>query len=254
MTPFAVRFSMASPVILQSPFVTLDGILAATSFRAVHTLEEFSERIRLAHALPLLKTNDTYHASQAILEYPFTVSEESLTKSYDYEMARNNRMAQFTDLIQFGRKSIIPVIKTEYSLVMNTYPLYDAKYVWFFGCGDVERVAYLLKFVNHIGKKSRTGSYGKVNSWTIYEMTEDCSIYSPEDTPWLMRRVGTDFPGLEACDTASYSTLRTTVTLPYTPEYGGVPVYAKVPLHRNMLGYEITDIFNIGEIIAEYTP
>lgn len=160
---FAVRIELASSIITGQR-LTLDGLLASLIFERTRSLE-------LAHnAIPLMKINEVWAGSAALVETPAPIRSVAIIQSLRAQLDVAPSMI-------VPEKRGYPRIETargDYRNKMSSYAAYDAGAIWFSGCGDVDEVRNLIEGIHGVGTKRNIG-HGKVKSVHIRRTESDRS-------------------------------------------------------------------------------
>ncbi len=158
MQPFYMSIGLSSPIIMRG-HLTLDGLLGGAVF------EQRGDEMDIVKALddlPLKKTcvdgsdRPLYHASALRMRWGSPMRDVSQVKSlnpnrlYDEDFAR----------LRQGRR--LPKINDKFPNKIASYIAIGAPAVWFFGVGDIGRIATIMRRVRFIGTR-RHGGFGEIS-------------------------------------------------------------------------------------------
>lgn len=158
---FAIRIELSSSVI-PGQRLTLDAVLASLIFTRTRSAE-------MAHAtIPLKKVRDVWAGSAALIETPAPVRPVAVIQSLRAQLDIS------PDTIHPEKRGYprIETARGNYRNQMSCYTAYDAKAIWFSGCGNVDEVRGLLEDLDGIGTKRSIG-YGKVSHVSVQQTDVD---------------------------------------------------------------------------------
>ena len=148
--PFRITFELAEPVLVNRS-VSFDGLLAHETCRRTGDVET-------AHlSLPLAETDGVYQASELLFLGPV------VRRQVWYVM--NPRWERFDYGGLAGRrgKTLEKVVARERRKpTRDRYEAVSARRVFVVGLGDVKRIEALVDDLDAIGKKSRSGRFGRL--------------------------------------------------------------------------------------------
>jgi len=153
-----VTAALASPIIIGGGYLTLDALLASILFEELQDVDA-------AHAaIPIVKSDEVFHASAAILEPIHTenisfVANLRADHALDADLLLKNRHGRIHR--KLGRKR-----RQDYGAVMNRYKALTVDEVTWFAEGDGPQIDKLLKGTGFIGKRRGSG-FGEVTEWKI---------------------------------------------------------------------------------------
>lgn len=158
MDKIKVTMTLASPLVTNGGYMTLDALLAALIFERSGDLEE-------AHStIPLANTQGLWHGSAAIVEKTDSARiafVASLRPMHDLklELLAKNPVGNAHTAIGLTRRR-------DFGAVMNSYQLVTAPAITWYAEGNADAVQNLLQGVAFIGKRRASG-FGQVTSLQI---------------------------------------------------------------------------------------
>ncbi|MCL2643430.1 MAG: hypothetical protein FWD52_07995 [Candidatus Bathyarchaeota archaeon] len=173
--PFKLTCKIRPPVVLAHPWVCLDGILTHVMSRRNRGEAFYTQNPHIANrekhyyngmCMPLKQFFDVYHSSIAFFNIPYDTL--SYTKFYKrfYE--------QDSHLVGTSQKSI-QIGRGPFCAQQIEIPSLPATECYFYGFGDIEKVADLMHHVPGIGKKVAVGC-GSIFKFSIEEIERDFSF------------------------------------------------------------------------------
>ncbi len=181
--PLQVELEVRPPIYLTSPYICFDGIISYLCMRdclgeAFYTLP--SEKILPTEklVLPLMKTDDVYHASVSIFKDPI------LKKDTIYKRFTDKETYHLTERQQQGK---IKINQGHFKDFMINLPILLTDKVLFYCNGDKKALEYLLGNLRGLGKKTSIGS-GRIMKVEITPTPEDYSFYKDGE---IMRPIPT---------------------------------------------------------------
>lgn len=159
--PFAVRVELSSSII-PGQRLTLDAILASLIFARTRSVE-------IAHAsIPLRNVMDVWAGSAALIEAPAPIRPVAVIQSLRAQLDIS------PDTIRPEKRGYprIETARGNYRNQMSSYTAYDTKAIWFSGCGDIDKIRWLLEDLDGIGTKRSIG-YGKVSRVDVHQTDAD---------------------------------------------------------------------------------
>lgn len=174
MQPFYLVINLSAPVALNHPWIALDGLLAHLQLREVLGDDYYLLPAKLplgrflrgqtAGTLPLQRTAKLWHASVSHFE-PDRIYLETIYKRFEDKHVSGAKWI----------KSRIYQNMGYYRAHMLHEPYSAAHVCHFWGCGDIDAVARLLRHLVAIGNDTRIG-FGAVRDWRLDAQDIDESI------------------------------------------------------------------------------
>ena len=166
--PFALYCRLRAPVALNHPWIHLDGILAHLLRLQADPHAYYNLPAKQPAPSPsreifdILKlTHNVFHASVSFFSEPKRVYAATYYKRFEEHGCTARRK------IQLGRGY--------YRNWMLRNIVVAADHCYFYGCGDIDRIASALQHLLAIGDNVRIG-YGALHSWHIEPIDEDRSL------------------------------------------------------------------------------
>ncbi|MGC8519778.1 MAG: hypothetical protein ACP5P4_14845 [Steroidobacteraceae bacterium] len=174
-TAFVLTAELATPLILSvETFLTLDSLLAGVIFESTGSIE------RALADIPLERTYTVWHGSAVFLESCAIRSMEPFKRGLGMRDIGNGALERLAlRRIERGRRrgqlSTIDTVRGPHQTTLSSYLSYLTPRVYWFGCGDIDRVQDLVNGLPAIGKKRRQG-YGQVAHIEIEPVETDSSL------------------------------------------------------------------------------
>ncbi len=150
--PFRVTFELAEPVLVNRS-VSFDGLLAHLVWRRTGDAET-------AHlSLPLAETDGVYRASELLFLGPVLRRDAHYVMNPRWERFEHGRLAD-------RRGRVLPKVTARDGRkpTVDRYETIAARRAFAVGVGDADRIADLLDGLDAIGKKSRSGGFGRLKA------------------------------------------------------------------------------------------
>ena len=173
MDNFLLTLAMNAPIVTGGGYMTLDALLAAILF------DEHGDLERAHSEIPLQCTEGLWHASAAIYEkqdsgrFAFVAN---LRAMHDLELGLIAQNAQGKP-----HRSLGLTRRRDFGAVMNSYRVFSAESISWYGQGDTNRIEGLLSGLHFIGKR-RANGFGEVAGYSI-EPAELNGLLGPFDEP-----------------------------------------------------------------------
>ena len=150
--PFRITFQLAEPVLVNRS-VSFDGLLA-------HLTWCLTGDAGTAHlALPLAQTGGIWQASELLFLGPVT------RRHVHYVMNPRWDRFDFGDLAdRRGKRRGQIAARDAFKPILDRFDAVSARRAFVLGRGDVDRVAALIDGLDAIGKKSRSGGFGRLKA------------------------------------------------------------------------------------------
>lgn len=178
MTPFRLKASLRSPIIVGKNPVNLAGLLYHCCL--LHTCDEKNAADLLASLL--LKSHGVYHASNMVFGVSFDSPLIATTISTSGQMRPGCDLSP--DKVKpNGSKGTYSKVQVEggpYKNRIEKHQSYSAQEVYFYGNGEADRAFELVNYyVNSLGMYSNLGISGAIEHWEVNEMNDDHSFFMP---------------------------------------------------------------------------
>ena len=148
--PFRIVFELAEPVLVNRS-VSFDGLLAHLTFR-------LAGDAATAHvSLPLASTDGIYQASEVLFLGPV------VRRQVRYVMNPRWERFDYGGLVDGRGKKLAKVTARDHRKpTLDRYETISARRAFVVGLGDVKRIEALIGDLDAIGKKSRSGGFGRL--------------------------------------------------------------------------------------------
>jgi len=173
--PFSLTFHMQTPIMLGSPWLMFDGIIAhllnrelrGQDYYTLPSKEPVPQRfLYRGRVMPLAQLRDVFRASVAWFDVP-TEKAGVATIYKRFHEADCHEIATQTKKVQVGRG--------HFRAYMMRLPYLPATKATFYVNGDVQEVLRLINYLPGLGKKTAYG-YGMIRSVNVEETPEDYSL------------------------------------------------------------------------------
>lgn len=162
--PFLLDINLKTPVIIKKRLM-LDALLMAAL-----EIENGAADIPLSE-IPLRQTDGLSHGSQLFVRQDSIKSPVIFTKRCEFDAALYAE--------ENNKTKYVSVPRGEAKIRMDTYESTHSNNVYFFGCGDIERVKALMSLIEGIGKRNTEG-FGAISQFMIWPIKNDVSLLHGE--------------------------------------------------------------------------
>ena len=160
MQPFRVVFELAEPVLV-SRSISFDGLLAHRKFL------RGADAAAAHRSLPLASDDGIYRASEVLFQGP------AARRTVRYVM--NPRWERFDSGALADRRGR-PLRKIDArdgrKPVLDSYTAVSARRAFALGLGDIDEIRALLEGLDAIGKKARSGGFGRLKAVRVKRLDE----------------------------------------------------------------------------------
>ena len=158
--PFRVVFALAEPVLARYP-VAFDGVLAHLAFR------RSGDAARAHRGLPLAQTEGVYQASELLFLAPVVRSTVHCVRSPRWERFEHGTLGDA------GAGALARVhARDRLKPTLDAYAVLSARRAYALGRGDVRAVEGLLEGLDAVGKKARSGAFGRIEAVRVEPLAE----------------------------------------------------------------------------------
>lgn len=177
--PFKLTIEMLTPFVLGQHALTLDGLLSAAIFRATGKMNEDT-----IPEIPLVRESvggfALFHASSC--HYPQRHAYENVSRVMSLRSEHDLAPTLFAPNRRDGSYGHVDQKRGPYKSNLDSYPAINCREVYFWGVGDGERCAQLVRhYIVGIGRRANAGA-GQIGAVNV-EPDDDYSWVTLRGTP-----------------------------------------------------------------------